>query len=155
MHRTVGGSLMVLTLAALAGGGVVTAAETMTPLERAASTPKGQLNSPYPDFASVRLPDRDCCVIGVLTVRSSHRGLPGRQPGCGSWRRAASPPARRATRRFFQTGSASWRSRTRTIPARPSSRFLALARSDAAKVAAEGRNTWEKGADHVHVWDCP
>jgi mono/diheme cytochrome c family protein len=44
---------MVLTLAALAGGGVVTAAGTMTPLERAASTPKGQLNSPYPDFASV------------------------------------------------------------------------------------------------------
>ena len=34
---------MVLTLAALAGGGV-TAAGTMTPLERAASTPKGQLN---------------------------------------------------------------------------------------------------------------
>jgi hypothetical protein len=53
MHRTVGGSLMVLTLAALAGGGVVTAAETMTPLERAASTPKGLLNSPYPDFAGV------------------------------------------------------------------------------------------------------
>jgi hypothetical protein len=44
---------MVLTLAALAGGGVVTAAETMTPSERAASTPKGQLKSPYPDFASV------------------------------------------------------------------------------------------------------
>ena len=44
---------MLLTLAALAGGGVVTAAEIMTPLERAASTPTGQLNSPYPDFASV------------------------------------------------------------------------------------------------------
>jgi mono/diheme cytochrome c family protein len=53
MHRTVGGILILLTLAALAGGGVVTAAEIMTPLERAASTPKGQLNSPYPDFASV------------------------------------------------------------------------------------------------------
>jgi mono/diheme cytochrome c family protein len=44
---------MVLTLAAPTGGGVVTAAEIMTPLERVASTPKGQLNSPYPDFASV------------------------------------------------------------------------------------------------------
>ncbi len=31
----------------------VTAAEIMTPLERAASTPKGQLKSPYADFASV------------------------------------------------------------------------------------------------------
>ena len=29
------------------------AAETMTPLERLASTPKGQLKSPYADFASV------------------------------------------------------------------------------------------------------
>ena len=53
MHRTVGGILVVLTLAAPTGGGEVTAAETMTPLERLASTPKGQLNSPYRDFASV------------------------------------------------------------------------------------------------------
>ena len=53
MHRTVGGILVVLTLAAPTGGGKVTAAETMTPLERLASTPKGQLNSPYQDFASV------------------------------------------------------------------------------------------------------
>ena len=51
MHRTVG--LVVLMLAAPNGGGEVTAAETVTPLERLASTPKGQLNSPYPDFASV------------------------------------------------------------------------------------------------------
>jgi hypothetical protein len=43
----------VLTLAAPTGGGEVTAAETMTPLERLASTPKGQLNSPYQDLASV------------------------------------------------------------------------------------------------------
>ena len=35
------------------GDSEVTAAETMTPLERLASTPKGQLNSPYRDFASV------------------------------------------------------------------------------------------------------
>jgi mono/diheme cytochrome c family protein len=40
-------------LAAPTGGGKVTAAETMTPLERVASTPKGQLKSPYRDFASV------------------------------------------------------------------------------------------------------
>lgn len=42
-----------MTLATLAGGGEVIAAEIMTPLERVASTPKGQLKSPYPDFASV------------------------------------------------------------------------------------------------------
>jgi hypothetical protein len=35
------------------GDSEVTAAETMTPLERLASTPKGQLNSLYRDFASV------------------------------------------------------------------------------------------------------
>ena len=53
MHRTVGGILIVLTLAAPTGGGEVTAAESTTPLERVASTPKGQLKSPYPDFANV------------------------------------------------------------------------------------------------------
>ena len=53
MHRTVGGILVVLMLAAPTGGGKVTAAEIMTPLERVASTPKGQLKSPYQDFASV------------------------------------------------------------------------------------------------------
>ena len=54
VHRTVGGVLIVLTLAALTGGNDVTEAESMTtPLERAASTPKGQLKSPYADFASV------------------------------------------------------------------------------------------------------
>ena len=53
MHRTVGGILVVLMLAAPTGGGKVTAAETLTPLERVASTPKGQLKSPYRDFASV------------------------------------------------------------------------------------------------------
>jgi hypothetical protein len=52
MHRTVGGILVVLMLAAPTGGGKVTAAETMTPLERVASTPKGQLKSPYRDFAA-------------------------------------------------------------------------------------------------------
>ena len=51
MHRTVGGSLMVL-LAAMIGGSEVLAAE-MTPLERVNSTPKGELKNPYADFASV------------------------------------------------------------------------------------------------------
>jgi len=57
MHRTVSGILMDLIVAALAsalaGGGDVAAGETMTPMERVASTPKGQLKSPYADFASV------------------------------------------------------------------------------------------------------
>ena len=53
MHRTVCKTLVAMTLATLAGGGGVIAAEIMTPLERVASTPKGQLKSPYPDFASV------------------------------------------------------------------------------------------------------
>jgi len=52
MQRTVSGILMVLTLVALTGG-VLAAEGTMTPLERALSTPKGQLKSPYTDFASV------------------------------------------------------------------------------------------------------
>jgi mono/diheme cytochrome c family protein len=53
MSRTIGGILMTLIVAAGIGGGHVGAAETMTPLERLASTPKGQLKSPYADFASV------------------------------------------------------------------------------------------------------
>jgi hypothetical protein len=52
MHRTIGGILIILTLAALTGSGR-SAAEGMTPSERAVSTSKGQLKSPYSDFASV------------------------------------------------------------------------------------------------------
>ena len=44
---------MGLIIAALAPGSDVAAGETMTPLGRVASTPKGQLKSPYGDFASV------------------------------------------------------------------------------------------------------
>ena len=47
---------MVLTLAAPTGSGAVAAEQTMTPttpMERVDSTPKGQLKSPYADFASV------------------------------------------------------------------------------------------------------
>jgi mono/diheme cytochrome c family protein len=51
--KTPSGALFTLLLAALIGGGDAGAAETMTPLQRVASTPRGQLTSPYPDFASV------------------------------------------------------------------------------------------------------
>ena len=53
MHRTIGGILIGLIAAALTGGGDLAAGETMTPLERVASTPKGRLKSPYADFDSV------------------------------------------------------------------------------------------------------
>ena len=53
MSRTIGGILVTLIVAAAIGGGDAGAADTMTPLERLASTPKGQLKSPYADFASV------------------------------------------------------------------------------------------------------
>ena len=44
---------MLLLLLALTGRDALMAAEIMTPLERVASTPKGQLKSPYPDFANM------------------------------------------------------------------------------------------------------
>jgi mono/diheme cytochrome c family protein len=53
MHRTISGILVGLIAATLAPGGDVTAGETMTPIERVATTPKGQLKSPYADFTSV------------------------------------------------------------------------------------------------------
>jgi cytochrome c5 len=49
----IGQSVGLLTLAAPTGGDVVAAEQTVTPMERVASTPKGQLRSPYADFASV------------------------------------------------------------------------------------------------------
>jgi mono/diheme cytochrome c family protein len=52
MSRTTDKILMGVIVAAISGGHVA-AAETMTPLERVASTPRGQLKSPYPNFASV------------------------------------------------------------------------------------------------------
>ena len=52
MSRRINGILLGVTVAALIGGHVA-AAETMTPLERVASTPRGQLKSPYAEFASV------------------------------------------------------------------------------------------------------
>jgi mono/diheme cytochrome c family protein len=53
MYRTIGRLLMTLILATLAGTGNAVADETMTPLERVASAPKGELKSPYTDFGSV------------------------------------------------------------------------------------------------------
>ena len=47
------GILFALLAAALYGSGNAAANETMTPFERAAITPRGQLKSPYPDVASV------------------------------------------------------------------------------------------------------
>ena len=44
---------MGLILATFTGWGDAKAEESMTPFERAVSTPKGQLKSPYADFASV------------------------------------------------------------------------------------------------------
>ena len=48
--RTVVALLLALMLAAPIG---VAAQQTVTPMERVASAPKGQLKSPYPNFASV------------------------------------------------------------------------------------------------------
>jgi mono/diheme cytochrome c family protein len=53
MPNSLSGVLLSLLLGALIGAGDADAAETMTPLQRVASTPKGQLKSPYADFASV------------------------------------------------------------------------------------------------------
>ena len=62
MHRTMVGILTGLIIAALAPGSDVAAGETMTPLERVASTPKGQLKSPYGDFASVAEDGHKICM---------------------------------------------------------------------------------------------
>jgi len=49
----INGLLLAVGIAILAISGRVAAAETMTPLERVFSTPKGQLKTPYPNFAEV------------------------------------------------------------------------------------------------------
>ena len=53
MAKTIARILLGLIIAALTGVGDVAAEDTMTPLDRVASTPKGQLKNPYVDFASV------------------------------------------------------------------------------------------------------
>jgi mono/diheme cytochrome c family protein len=52
MSKAVGTFLMSLAVAGLIGG-VDVLAESITPLERVTSTPKGHLKSPYADVASV------------------------------------------------------------------------------------------------------
>src|SRR5262245_20469384 len=49
----IGGILVSLVVAALSGGQHAAANEAMTPFERAVTTPRGQLQSPYPNCASV------------------------------------------------------------------------------------------------------
>jgi mono/diheme cytochrome c family protein len=53
MTRTIRGILFGLSFAALIGSGEAAVANAVTPFERAAYTPRGQLHSPYADFASV------------------------------------------------------------------------------------------------------
>jgi mono/diheme cytochrome c family protein len=53
MPKTLSAVLPILLLVALIGGGDASAAESMTPLQRVVSTPKGQLKNPYADFTSV------------------------------------------------------------------------------------------------------
>ncbi|MFZ1070331.1 MAG: hypothetical protein WAN73_06840, partial [Methyloceanibacter sp.] len=53
MPRTLRAILFGLAFAALIGGGEPAIANAVTPFERAAATPRGQLRSPYADFASV------------------------------------------------------------------------------------------------------
>ena len=47
------GILIGLTVAALSGASGAAAKEAMTPFERAVITPRGELQSPYPDIALV------------------------------------------------------------------------------------------------------
>ena len=49
MHAAISGTLIGLMVLA----STTALAERMTPMERVASTPKGQLKSPYTDFDSV------------------------------------------------------------------------------------------------------
>ena len=53
MPRTLRAILFGLAFAALIGGGESAFANAVTPFERAAATPRGQLRSPYADFGSV------------------------------------------------------------------------------------------------------
>jgi mono/diheme cytochrome c family protein len=53
MGRTAGRFLLVLIVTLMVLGGEHASAESMTPWERAISTPKDQLENPYEDFESV------------------------------------------------------------------------------------------------------
>ena len=53
MNAAISGSLIGLIVVASTTVGDAAAAESMTPMERVVSTPRGQLKSPYADFAKV------------------------------------------------------------------------------------------------------
>src|SRR5262249_54072349 len=53
MQRTVRGILIYFAFAALITAGKAAIANAVTPFEHAVETPRGQLRSPYADFASV------------------------------------------------------------------------------------------------------
>jgi mono/diheme cytochrome c family protein len=72
MQRTISGILIGLIVAASTGSGDVAAGEPMTPLERLASTPKGQLKNPYTDFASVA--EKGHKIYMSLDCNSCHGG---------------------------------------------------------------------------------
>ena len=72
MAKTIVSVLMGLVIAALTGVGDVAAEDTMTPLDRVASMPKGQLKSPYVDFASVA--EKGHRIYMSLDCNSCHGG---------------------------------------------------------------------------------
>ena len=53
MLKKLSAVLPIIVLAALIGGAAASVAQSMTPLQRVTSTPKGQLKSPYADVTSV------------------------------------------------------------------------------------------------------
>ena len=53
MRTTLTHSLIGLMLTALVGAADASTEKIMTPLQRVASAPRGELKSPYPDFAGV------------------------------------------------------------------------------------------------------
>ena len=72
MAKTFVSVLMGLVIAALTGVGDVAAEDRMTPLDRVASTPKGQLKNPYVDFASVA--EKGHRIYMSLDCNSCHGG---------------------------------------------------------------------------------
>jgi mono/diheme cytochrome c family protein len=72
MAKTIVSVLMGLVIAALTGVGDVAAEDTMTPLDRVASMPKGRLKNPYVDFASVA--EKGHRIYMSLDCNSCHGG---------------------------------------------------------------------------------
>jgi mono/diheme cytochrome c family protein len=72
MAKTLSEVLFILLLAALIGGGESAVADEMTPLQRAASTPRGQLKNPYTDF--MRVADDGQRIYRSLDCNGCHGG---------------------------------------------------------------------------------